>query len=95
MHFQELGLAMQISINIGVENLLSLPVVDIVSRYRPERNDSGGILLEITGRQFVSKGTALMPLLEKLREAGIPIAVDNFGVGAIYSTCSIKSDARK
>ncbi|MGB6799549.1 MAG: EAL domain-containing protein [Xanthobacteraceae bacterium] len=84
MHFQELGLAMQISINIGVENLLSLPVVDIVSRYRPERNDSGGILLEITGRQFVSKGTALMPLLEKLREAGIPIAVDNFGVGAIY-----------
>ncbi|MGB6755819.1 MAG: hypothetical protein WBE71_25520 [Xanthobacteraceae bacterium] len=86
---------MQISINIGVENLLSLPVVDIVSRYRPERNDSGGILLEITGRQFVSKGTALMPLLEKLREAGIPIAVDNFGVGAIYSTCSIKSDARK
>ena len=84
VHFQELGLAMQISINIGVENLLSLPVVDIVSRYRPERNDWGGVLLEITGRQFVSKGTALMPLLNKLKEACIPIAVDNFGVGAVY-----------
>ena len=55
-----------------------------MSRYRPERNDWGGVLLEITGRQFVSKGTALMPLLNKLKEAGIPIAVDNFGVGAVY-----------
>jgi EAL domain-containing protein (putative c-di-GMP-specific phosphodiesterase class I) len=84
VHFRELGLAMQISINIGVENLLALPVGDIVSRYRPERNDWGGVLLEITARQFVSKGGALAPIMDKLQEAGIPIAVDNFGVGALY-----------
>src|SRR5580704_13213515 len=84
VHFRELGLAMQISINIGVENLLALPVGDIVSRYRPERNDWGGVLLEITARQFVSKGSALAPIMDKLQEAGIPIAVDNFGVGALY-----------
>ncbi len=84
VHFHQLGLAMQISINIGVDNLLSLPISDIVSRYRPERNDWGGVLLEITGRQLVNKSTTLTRLLAELQEANIAIAMDNFGVGALY-----------
>ena len=84
VHFHQLGLAMQISINIGVDNLLSLPISDIVSRYRPERSDWGGVLLEITGRQLVNKSATLTRLLAELQEAKIPIAMDNFGVGALY-----------
>jgi EAL domain-containing protein (putative c-di-GMP-specific phosphodiesterase class I) len=84
LHFQELGLAMQISINIGVENLLSLPVVEIVSRYRPERSDWGGVLLEITSRQLANKSDALRSLVGKLAEIGVPIAIDNFGAGAVH-----------
>jgi EAL domain-containing protein (putative c-di-GMP-specific phosphodiesterase class I) len=84
VHFHQLGLAMQISINIGVDNLLSLPVSDIVSRYRPERSDWGGVLLEISGRQLVNKSATLTRLLGELQQANIPIAMDNFGVGALY-----------
>jgi EAL domain-containing protein (putative c-di-GMP-specific phosphodiesterase class I) len=84
VHFHQLGLAMQISINIGVENLLALPISDIVSRYRPERNDWGGVLLEITGRQLLNKSATLTRLLTELQQANIPIAMDNFGVGALY-----------
>lgn len=84
LHFQELGLAMQISINIGVENLLSLPVIEIVSRHRPDRNDWGGVLLEITGRQIANKCDALKNVVGKLAEAGVPIAIDNFGIGAVH-----------
>jgi EAL domain-containing protein (putative c-di-GMP-specific phosphodiesterase class I) len=84
LHFQELGLAMQISINIGVENLLSLPIIDIVSHYRPDRGDWGGVLLEITSRQLANKSDALKNLVAKMAEAGVPIAIDNFGVGAVH-----------
>lgn len=84
LHFQEMGLAMQISINIGVENLLSLPAAEIVSRYRPERNDWGGILLEITSRQLASKYESLKNVLAKLAQARVPIAIDNFGLGPVH-----------
>ena len=83
LHFQELGLAMQISINIGVENLLALPVDDIVSRYRPERSDWGGVLLEVTSRQLMNKSGALQSVAAKLTEAGVPVAIDNFGIGVV------------
>jgi EAL domain-containing protein (putative c-di-GMP-specific phosphodiesterase class I) len=84
LHFQELGLAMQISINVGMENLILLPIVDIVSRCRPDRNDWGGILLEITSRQLVNKSDALKSVVAKLTEAGVPIAIDNFGIGHFH-----------
>jgi EAL domain-containing protein (putative c-di-GMP-specific phosphodiesterase class I) len=84
LHFQELGLAMQISINVSVENLVSLPIVDVVSRHRPDSNDWGGVLLEVTSRQLVNKSDALKNFAAKLSEAGVPIAIDNFGVGAIH-----------
>jgi EAL domain-containing protein (putative c-di-GMP-specific phosphodiesterase class I) len=84
LHFQELGLAMQISINIGVENLLSLPAVEIISRYRPDRNDWGGVLLEIASRQLANKWDALKNLLARLAEEGVPVAIDNFGLGTVH-----------
>ncbi|HUC47944.1 MAG TPA: EAL domain-containing response regulator [Xanthobacteraceae bacterium] len=84
LHFQELGLAMEISINISAENLLSLPVIDIVSRYRPDSDNWGGVLLEITSRQLANKSDALKSLGAKLAEAGVPIAIDNFGIGPVH-----------
>ena len=83
LHFQELGLAMQVSINVGVENLLALPINDIVSRYRPDRNDWGGVLLEVTSRQLMNKSGALKSVAAKLKEAGVPMAIDNFGLGVV------------
>jgi EAL domain-containing protein (putative c-di-GMP-specific phosphodiesterase class I) len=84
LHFRDLGLVMQISINVGVENLPSLPVVEVVSQHRPDCNDWGGVLLEITSRQLANKYDALKNLTAKLAEAGVPIAIDNFGVGAVH-----------
>jgi EAL domain-containing protein (putative c-di-GMP-specific phosphodiesterase class I) len=84
LHFRELGLAMQISINVSVENLLALPLVEIVSRYRPDCDDWGGILVEVTSRQLLNKSGALKSIAAKLAEAGVPIAIDNFGVGAVH-----------
>jgi EAL domain-containing protein (putative c-di-GMP-specific phosphodiesterase class I) len=84
LHFQELGLAMQMSINVSVENLISLPIVDVVSRHRPNSNDWGGVLLEVTSRQLVNKSDALKHLAGKLSEARVPLAIDNFGIGGIH-----------
>lgn len=84
LHFRELGLAMQISINVSVENLLALPIVETVSRYRPDRNDWGGLLVEVTARQLVNKSGALKSVAAKLTEAAVPLAIDNFGIGAIH-----------
>lgn len=83
-HFYELGLEMQISVNVGVSDLMSLPVSEIIDRYRPESGRWGGILLEIPSRQLVHKSAGLKALFPQLQKAGIPVALDNFGVGPLY-----------
>jgi EAL domain-containing protein (putative c-di-GMP-specific phosphodiesterase class I) len=83
LHFYELGLPIPISVNISIENLLSLPVCDVIARYRPESDGWGGVLLEIPSRLFSSKSDTLIPLFKRLKEAQVAVAIDNFGVGTI------------
>jgi EAL domain-containing protein (putative c-di-GMP-specific phosphodiesterase class I) len=78
-HFHQMGVALALAINIGVDSLLRLPVADLVLMHRPEANNWAGLVLEITERQVVNSIELLKARLPKLREAGVSIAVDNVG----------------
>jgi len=79
---QETGIAMQVAINISVDELLRLPVADLVAMHRPERSDWLGIILEIPERQVISKIESLKPRFPTMHKAGVSIAIDNFGCGS-------------
>jgi EAL domain-containing protein (putative c-di-GMP-specific phosphodiesterase class I) len=78
-HFHQMGVALVVAINIGVDSLLRLPVADLVLMHRPEAPDWAGLILEITERQVVNGIELLKARLPKLREAGVSIAIDNVG----------------
>ena len=98
-HFHQSGVALQIAINIGADNLLALPISDLALMHRPERGDWAGIILEVPERQVINKIDALRARAPKLQEAGVSIAIDNFGRGPTSLTilnqlpfCEIKID---
>lgn len=78
-HFHQMGVALVLAINIGVDSLLRLPVADLVLMHRPEAHNWAGLVLEITERQVANSIELLKARLPKLREAGVSIAVDNVG----------------
>src|SRR5271170_5591410 len=75
-------LALVLAINISVENLLRLPIADLVAVHRPPDNDWPGLLLEVPQRQFVNKIELLKSRFLKLKQSGVLIAIDNFGRGS-------------
>jgi EAL domain-containing protein (putative c-di-GMP-specific phosphodiesterase class I) len=80
--FHKLGVALQLAINIGVDNLLRLPIADLVKMHRPEHENWPGIILEIPERQVTSRIDALKPRAANLHQSGAFIAIDNFGCGS-------------
>jgi len=78
-HFLGSGASMQIAINISVDNLLALPISELVLMHRPERADWPGLLLELPERQVVNKVDALKARVPRLRQSGVGLAIDNFG----------------
>lgn len=80
--FDELGISMQIAINLSVESILKLRVSDLVMKHRPEtKQPSPGILFDVTETQVINKVTVLREKFNELGKYGISLAIDNFGRG--------------
>jgi EAL domain-containing protein (putative c-di-GMP-specific phosphodiesterase class I) len=82
VHFHGIGIALQLAVNISADTLLRVPVADIAMLHRPDSINWPGLLLEIPERQVVSKIEFLKARAAKLQQAGVSIAIDNFGRGA-------------
>jgi EAL domain-containing protein (putative c-di-GMP-specific phosphodiesterase class I) len=81
-HFHELGVGLPLAINISVDNLLELPICDLVLMHRPEHADWAGLVLEVPERQIVNKIELLKARAPKLKQSNVSIAIDNFGRGS-------------
>jgi EAL domain-containing protein (putative c-di-GMP-specific phosphodiesterase class I) len=80
--FDELGISMQIAINLNVESMLKLPIAELVLKHRPERKQpSPSILFDVTETQVINKVTVLREKFNELGKYGISLAIDNFGRG--------------
>jgi len=78
-HFLELGMILRLAINISADSLLKLPIYDLVLMHRPERDDWPGLVLEVPERQVLRRIEPLKARSIKLQQAGVSIAIDNFG----------------
>jgi EAL domain-containing protein (putative c-di-GMP-specific phosphodiesterase class I) len=80
--FDELGISMQIAINISVESILKLPIAELILKHRPEtKQPSPGILFDVTETQVLNKVTVLREKFNEFGKYGISLAIDNFGRG--------------
>jgi hypothetical protein len=69
-HFHESGTGLQLAINISVDNLLGLPISDLVLMHRPECSNWAGLLVEVPERQVINKIEHLKARAPKLQQSG-------------------------
>ena len=79
--FDELGIALQMAINLGVEAIMELPIADLVAKHRPANEAWPGILFEVPETQVISRITTLRERLQQLAKYGVSLSVDNCGRG--------------
>jgi EAL domain-containing protein (putative c-di-GMP-specific phosphodiesterase class I) len=78
----ELGISLQIAINLGVESIMKLPIAELMLKHRPRRDEGWpGILFDVTETQVLNKITILRERFHELGKYGIALAIDNFGRG--------------
>jgi len=75
------GVPLKFSININVETLTKLPVAILIEKYRPQDDQWPGLVFDVTETQVLTKTALLRARMPGLRQAGVSIAMDNFGRG--------------
>jgi EAL domain-containing protein (putative c-di-GMP-specific phosphodiesterase class I) len=79
--FEQLGISMQMAINVSAEAVMKLPVADLVARHRPANDAWPGILFEVPETQVINRVTVLRERLQELAKFGVSMSVDNCGRG--------------
>jgi EAL domain-containing protein (putative c-di-GMP-specific phosphodiesterase class I) len=78
----ELGISLQIAINLSVESIMKLPIAELMLEHHPQKEESRpGILFDVTETQVLNRITVLREKFHELEKYGISLAIDNFGRG--------------
>jgi EAL domain-containing protein (putative c-di-GMP-specific phosphodiesterase class I) len=79
--FFKAGVSMKFAININVETLAKLPVAILVEKHRPQDDQWPGLVFDVTEMQVLTKTAILKSRVAGLLQAGVSLAIDNFGRG--------------
>jgi EAL domain-containing protein (putative c-di-GMP-specific phosphodiesterase class I) len=79
--FFNAGVFLKFAINVNVETLAKLPIALLVEKFRPQDEQWPGIILDITETQVLTKVAMVKSRLPGLQQAGVALALDNFGRG--------------
>jgi EAL domain-containing protein (putative c-di-GMP-specific phosphodiesterase class I) len=79
--FFNAGVPLKFAININAETLAKLPVAILVEKHRPQDNQWPGLVFDVTEMQVLTKTALLKARIAGLHQAGVSLAVDNFGRG--------------
>jgi EAL domain-containing protein (putative c-di-GMP-specific phosphodiesterase class I) len=79
--FFKAGVSLKFAININVETLAKLPVAILVEKHRPQDDQWPGLVFDVTETQVLTKTALLKSRIPGLQQAGISVAIDNFGRG--------------
>lgn len=80
--WQDAGLALQVAVNVSMDNLASLDFPDVIARLA---NDAGvalsGLALEVTESRLMKDVRAPLEILTRLRLKRVGLSIDDFGTG--------------
>jgi EAL domain-containing protein (putative c-di-GMP-specific phosphodiesterase class I) len=80
--FRNSGIPPRLAININIEDLLQLPINDLISAHRSKHGDWLGLVLEIPERQIIARIGHLKSRFAGLQQSGVSIAIDNVDGGS-------------
>jgi EAL domain-containing protein (putative c-di-GMP-specific phosphodiesterase class I) len=75
----ELGVHLQIAINIDFDSLAKIPLAELVAKHRPRNDQWPGLVIEMPEAQLLNKVVAVRERFQDLQKSGISLAIDNFG----------------
>jgi EAL domain-containing protein (putative c-di-GMP-specific phosphodiesterase class I) len=79
--FFNAGVPLKFAININVETLAKLPIAILIEKYRPPDDQWPGLVFDVTETQVLTKTALLKARMSGLQQAGVSVAIDNFGRG--------------
>lgn len=79
--FHDIDRSLQLSVNVPVTALLSVPIASIVRRNRPTSQLWPGLTLEVTEDQVLSSLPLAQEIATQLRIYDVRLSVDDFGEG--------------
>jgi EAL domain-containing protein (putative c-di-GMP-specific phosphodiesterase class I) len=79
--FFKAGVSLRFAININVETLAKLPVAILVEKHRPQDTQWPGLVFDVSETQVLTKTALLRSRMPGLQQAGVSVAIDNFGRG--------------
>lgn len=88
--FADAGFNLHLALNVPAGILSTLPIAEIVKRYRPVSAEWPGLILEVREDQIVRDVAAVQKVAAGLKAVGVSIAIDDFGAG--YSALSSLRD---
>jgi EAL domain-containing protein (putative c-di-GMP-specific phosphodiesterase class I) len=75
------GVSMKFAVNINIETLARLPVAILIEKHRPADDQWPGLTFDVTETQVLTKTALLKSRFAGLHQAGVSLAIDNFGHG--------------
>ena len=75
----ELGVHLQIAVNIDLDTLSKIPVAELVAKHRPRNEQWPGLAIEMPEAQLLNKVVAVRERFQDLQKYGVSLAIDNFG----------------
>jgi len=79
--FSNLGVSLQLALNIPVPVLAKLPVGDFVKRHRPTSDKWAGLIIDVPEEQIITDLALAGELAKKLEPFNVRLAIDEFGQG--------------
>jgi EAL domain-containing protein (putative c-di-GMP-specific phosphodiesterase class I) len=79
--FFKAGVSMKFAVNVNVDTLAKLPVAILIEKYRPPDDKWPGLVFDVSETQVLTKTALLKSRISGLHQAGVSLAIDNFGRG--------------
>ena len=79
--FFKAGVPLKFAVNVNVDTLAKLPVAILVEKHRPPDDKWPGLVFDVTETQVLTKSALLKSRMAGLHQAGVTLAIDNFGRG--------------
>ena len=81
LNFSQLGINLRIAVNMSMDQLVEVPVTDIVSSYRPQAQGWAGLIIDVTEEQIVTNIERASDIAKQFRDHNVKLAIDDFGRG--------------
>ncbi len=79
--FSNLGVSLQLALNIPASVLSKLPVEDFVKAHRPNTDKWAGLIIDVPEEQIINDLALAGELAKKLEPFNVRLAIDEFGPG--------------